>query len=73
MKKYSVCAQLTYEYTFETFDDDTPEEVVSEADSYDPLWSGIYQLIVEHKNVPSYLCQTVSIVDDETGEVIWTA
>ena len=67
--KVSVCAQVTYYYTAEIPDDVT--DIVTAADSEDPIYADITHKLHLCPAVTDYDGVIVSVADESTGKLLY--
>lgn len=72
--KVSVCQTLYYQYEVDVPDDVVAlgnKEIAGYADVEDPYFSDVWDAIDGYNG--NYTVQLTSVVNDETGEVIWAS
>ena len=70
----TTCVQITYNYSVEVPEEIDGEKIDGEdamflADAEDPVYSDLCKVL--HRAGVNYSGETISVINDDTGEVIW--
>jgi hypothetical protein len=69
--KVSVRVNLSYSYTAEIPDDTDPDDILDVVDTDDPVYTGISRILHLDPAITDYDANTVSVINDETGDYLY--
>ena len=69
--KVSVRVNVSYSYTLDIPDDTAANDIVEIADTDDPVYKDISRILNANPNVDDYDANTVSVINDETGDYLY--